>query len=148
MIYVTARSGTIAGPVLPYDSGSIKDAYDPRRHIRNPMTQPQSCTTHLPIHSNKNSGKQHVSSSGVEQHQQYSRQHQHHHHHHHHHSKIQPDIAIDMSSSTYYNMARTSRPDFTDTTNMLQQANPPFVGVVVAATAGSHMNGSTMSSMY
>lgn len=144
MTYDTARSGTVAGPVLPYDSGSIKDAYDPRRHIRNPMMQPQSCTTHLPIHSNpvhKNSGKQHVSSSGGEQNQQYSRQH------HHHHTKIQPDIAIDMSSSTYYSMARTSRSDITDTANMLQQTKPPFVGVVAAA-AGSHMNGSSTSTMF
>eukprot|EP00262_Sarcandra_glabra_P019201 TRINITY_DN7151_c1_g1_i4.p1 TRINITY_DN7151_c1_g1~~TRINITY_DN7151_c1_g1_i4.p1 ORF type:complete len:362 (-),score=61.31 TRINITY_DN7151_c1_g1_i4:307-1392(-) len=30
-----ARPGKVVGPVFPYDTGSIKDAYDPRRLIRN-----------------------------------------------------------------------------------------------------------------
>eukprot|EP01018_Ginkgo_biloba_P011017 Gb_40535 [translate_table: standard] len=30
-----AKPGKVVGPVLPYDNGSVKEAYDPRRFIRN-----------------------------------------------------------------------------------------------------------------
>ncbi|KAJ3695276.1 hypothetical protein LUZ60_000653 [Juncus effusus] len=35
-----ARPGKVVGPVLPYENHSIKEAYDPRRFIRNP---PHAC---------------------------------------------------------------------------------------------------------
>ncbi|XP_077252339.1 mitogen-activated protein kinase 10-like [Tasmannia lanceolata] len=38
----SAKPGKVVGPVMPYENGSIKDIYDPRRLIRNAVLPPQA----------------------------------------------------------------------------------------------------------
>ncbi|THU46541.1 hypothetical protein C4D60_Mb09t06020 [Musa balbisiana] len=106
----TARPGKVVGPVVPYESGSMKDAYDPRRFIRNPVLPLQSTIPpfcfHGPAGKLGSSNRDQVEAEGESvQHKPPP------------HpcipSKMAPDIALDMRAS-------------------------PFNGIVAAATAGGH----------
>ncbi|CAL9135161.1 unnamed protein product [Musa textilis] len=106
----TARPGKVVGPVVQYESGSMKDAYDPRRFIRNPVLPLQPAIPPFCFHgpagklgsSNRDPGEAEGESV---QHKPPP------------HpcipSKMAPDIAIDMRAS-------------------------PFNGIIAAATAGGH----------
>ncbi|RRT86104.1 hypothetical protein B296_00000204 [Ensete ventricosum] len=105
-----ARPGKVVGPLVPYESGSMKDAYDPRRFIRNPVLPLQPAIPpfcfHGPAGKLGSSNRDPVEAEGESvQHKPPP------------HpcipSKMAPEIALDMRAS-------------------------PFNGIIAAATAGGH----------
>ncbi|XP_020105642.1 mitogen-activated protein kinase 10-like isoform X1 [Ananas comosus] len=54
----TARPGKLVGPVIPYENGSVKDSYDPRRLLRN-MPPTYGCRRREPAPSDKLSPELH-----------------------------------------------------------------------------------------
>jgi mitogen-activated protein kinase 1/3 len=51
----TAKPGKVIGPVLPYENGSIKEAYNPRRLIRNAGVAPSQCPAPIYSYPRRNS---------------------------------------------------------------------------------------------
>lgn len=142
MLLFSARPGKVVGPVMPYESGSVKDAYDPRRFIKNavfpqqPVIPPAYC---------------HHGSAGNSEADRKSIQHK---------SpqpcmpgKVSPDIALDMRASPFYLSAATAEPAERNTVAAsLLQVKSPFNGIVAAATAAAgagHRNvGTVQFGMY
>ncbi|CAD5179541.1 unnamed protein product [Musa acuminata subsp. malaccensis] len=140
-----SRPGKVVGPVMPYESGSVKDAYDPRRYIRNAVLPQQPVIPPAYCH--------HGSAGNLEADRE-SIQHK---------SpqpcipgKVSPDIALDMRASPFYLSAATAEPAERNTVAAsLLQVKSPFNGIVAAAAAGAgagHRNVGTvqfgMTSMY
>ncbi|XXG67759.1 hypothetical protein AAC387_Pa06g1025 [Persea americana] len=125
-----AKPGKVVGPVVPYENGSIKDAYDPRRLIRNtvlPQAIPSYC---LRRSTTKPDRSDHVAEAERElqpKPTQYVA------------GKLAPDIAIDINASPFYH-SRTIKADpvddriVMDTTNLLQ-AKSQYSGISAAAAA-------------
>ncbi|XP_008797488.1 mitogen-activated protein kinase 10-like isoform X2 [Phoenix dactylifera] len=132
----TCRPGKVVGPVMPYENGSLKDAYDPRRLIRNPVLPPHPAIP--PAYcfhrttdkfENSDTGTAEVEREEyIQQHkppQQFIP------------GKMAPDIALDMRASPFF-LSGGTRADPADRITMeanLLQAKSPFNGIAAAAAA-------------
>ncbi|XP_077250969.1 mitogen-activated protein kinase 10-like [Tasmannia lanceolata] len=123
-----AKPGKVVGPVMPYENGSMKDVYDPRRLIRNAVLPPQAIppTYHFrrtlakPEMSEKDTIEAERNLSSQPRPSQYVG------------AKLAPDIAIDINSSSFY-LSRTAKADPAEDriaidANMLQ-AKSQFGGI-------------------
>lgn len=131
MLCFSARPGKAIGPVLPYDSVSVKDAYDPRRFIRNPVLTPQpGISSAYCFHSS--SGKlDNYNREPMEAEREPVQ-----------HKPPQPhsDIALEMRASPFYltgtKTERIERDSILEAS--LVQAKSPYNGLVAAAGAVAH----------
>lgn len=132
-----ARPGKVVGPVMPYENGSLKDAYDPRRLIRNPVLPPHPAIPpaycfHRTTDKSGNSDREtaEVEREYIQQHkppQQYIP------------GKMAPDIALDMRASPFF-LSGGTRADAADRITMeanLLQAKSPYNGIAAAAAAAA-----------
>ncbi|KAJ0971661.1 hypothetical protein J5N97_019620 [Dioscorea zingiberensis] len=114
-----AKPGKIVGPVMPYEHGNIKDAYDPRRLIRNAVLpqpgMPPSYCYHRNISSKPESAEQ-----GQPAIQQCIP------------AKTTPEITLDMRAPPFY-LSGVTKSDTLETS--LLQAKSPFSGPAAAAAA-------------
>ncbi|RZR92248.1 hypothetical protein BHM03_00020500 [Ensete ventricosum] len=145
----TTRPGKVVGPVMPYESGSVKDAYDPRRFIRNAVL-PQQPVVIPPAYCHYGGARKlEGSNRDPTELDRESRQHSMP-------GKVSPDIALDMRASPFYLSAAKAEPAERNTVAAsLLQVKSPFNGMVAAAAAGAgagHRNVGTvqfgMTSMY
>ncbi|XP_010926676.1 mitogen-activated protein kinase 10 [Elaeis guineensis] len=134
----TARPGKVVGPVMPYENGSLKDAYDPRRLMRNPVLPPHPAIPpaycfHRTADKSENSDRDTAEVEreyNIQQHkppQQFIP------------SKMAPDIALDMRASPFF-LSGGTRADAADRITMeanLLQAKSPFNGIAAAAAAAA-----------
>lgn len=129
-----AKPGKVVGPVVSYENGSIKDAYDPRRFVRNAVLPPQSIPPQYCFRRG-NTKPERSESHGAEAERdllqpkptQYVTA-----------GKLAPEIAIDMNAPPFYH-SRTTKGDQADDriaidTNLLQ-AKSQFNGIGAAAAA-------------
>ncbi|XP_008784413.2 mitogen-activated protein kinase 10-like isoform X2 [Phoenix dactylifera] len=128
-----AKPGRVVGPIMPYENGSAKDAYDPRRLVRNALLPAQSAIP--PAHGFQTTeGKiDNLERKGVEaerETQQRSPIHQGMP------GKMAPDVAVDMQAYRVHPSpgpkAGSSRDIITMDANLLQ-AQPPYDGIAAAA---------------
>ncbi|XP_074566433.1 mitogen-activated protein kinase 10-like isoform X2 [Curcuma longa] len=129
----TARPGKAIGPVLPYDSVSVKDAYDPRRFIRNPVPTPQpGISSAYCFHSS--SGK--LDSYDREPMEPECEPVQHKPPQPHLHNKMASNIALEMRASPFYltgtKTERIEKDSILEAS--LVHAKSPYNGLVAAAT--------------
>lgn len=117
------------GPVVPYENGIIKDAYDPRRLIRNtvlPQAIPPYCLRRSTTKPDRSDHAGEAERDLQPKPTQYVA------------GKLAPDIAIDINASPFYH-SRTVKADPVDDrivmdTNLLQ-AKSQFGGISAAAAA-------------
>ncbi|XP_042430194.1 mitogen-activated protein kinase 10-like isoform X1 [Zingiber officinale] len=130
----TARPGKAIGPVLPYDSVTVKDAYDPRRFIRNPVLTPQPSAYCFPGSSGK------LDSYNREPMEAESESVQHKPPQPHLHNKMASDIALEMRASPFYLTGTKTERIERDSSILeasLVHAKSPYNGLVAAAAAGA-----------
>ncbi|XP_068664755.1 mitogen-activated protein kinase 10-like [Aristolochia californica] len=129
-----AKPGKVVGPVAPYENGSIKDAYDPRRMIRNAVLPPQGVPPPYCFRRNSTrpdrAERDPESESDLLTHSKPP----------HLPPKLAPDIAIDMNASPFY-LSRTSKVETADDrialdANLLQ-AKSQFGGITAATAAAA-----------
>ncbi|KAF5201610.1 Mitogen-activated protein kinase [Thalictrum thalictroides] len=148
-----AKPGKVVGPVVQFENGSMKDAYDPRTYVRNAVLPPQPIPSSYCVRRT-NVAKQERSGSEAErdltqtrpQVPQCSMM-----------AKLAPEVAIDINSSFYLTRAGVTKSDPTNDrividTHMLQ-AKSQFGGIgAAAAAAAAHRKVGTvqfnMSRMY
>ncbi|XP_010924325.1 mitogen-activated protein kinase 10 [Elaeis guineensis] len=132
-----AKPGKMVGPVMPYENGSLKDAYDPRRLIRNPVLPPQPVIP--PVYCfHRTTGKSESSDRVIaevgreyvqhKQPQQFIP------------SKMAPDVALDMRASPFFLSGGTKADPadrITMETNLLQAKSPYGIAVAAAAAAAA-----------
>ncbi|RWR89081.1 mitogen-activated protein kinase 10-like protein [Cinnamomum micranthum f. kanehirae] len=124
-----AKPGKVVGPVVPYENGIIKDAYDPRRLIRNtvlPQAIPPYCLRRGTTKPDRSDHAAEAERDLQPKPTQYVA------------GKLAPDIAIDINASPFYH-SRTVKADPVDDrivmdTNLLQ-AKSQFSGISAAAAA-------------
>lgn len=112
---------------MPYESATVKDAYDPRRFIRNPILPPQLAVPpayyfHSTAGKVDNGNREPMDSNRDIQHKPPQPCM---------HNKMAPDIALDMTASPFYLSGTKVEQEM----NLLQ-AKSPFNGIVAAA--GGH----------
>ncbi|KAG6531161.1 hypothetical protein ZIOFF_004935 [Zingiber officinale] len=130
----TARPGKAIGPVLPYDSVTVKDAYDPRRFIRNPVLTPQPSAYCFPGSSGK------LDSYNREPMEAESESVQHKPPQPHLHNKMTSDIALEMRTSPFYLTGTKTERIERDNSILeasLVHAKSPYNGLVAAAAGGA-----------
>ncbi|XP_072968848.1 mitogen-activated protein kinase 10 [Typha angustifolia] len=129
----TARPGKIIGPVIPYENGSVKDPYDPRRLIRNAVL-PQQPTIQQPAYCyHRSTDKLDCSerdqlmagANYVEQKPSQPCAN----------SNMAPEIALDMRASPFY-LTGGPKVDSAMGANLLH-ASSPFNGIAAAAAAAA-----------
>ncbi|CAL9184198.1 mitogen-activated protein kinase 10-like [Musa acuminata AAA Group] len=131
----TARPGKVVGPIMPKESGSMKDAYDPRRFARNPVLPVEPAIPPYCFHSttgrSENSNRDPIDAErerGPIQHRPSQPGMT---------SKLTPDIALDTRAAPFYlaGPKADSAERNTMEANVLQ-AKSPFNGIVTAAGGG------------
>ncbi|KAG1346859.1 Mitogen-activated protein kinase 10 [Cocos nucifera] len=132
-----ARPGKVVGPVMPQENGSLKDAYDPRRLIRNPVLPPHPAIPPAYYFQRMTGKSENSDRERAEVEREYIQQHKppqqfip---------SKMAPDIALDMRASPFF-LSGGNRADAADRMTMeanLLQAKPPFNGIAAAAAAAA-----------
>ncbi|KAG9447501.1 hypothetical protein H6P81_013629 [Aristolochia fimbriata] len=127
-----AKPGKVVGPVVPYENGSIKDAYDPRRMIRNAIVPPQGVPPPYCFRRNPSTkpDRDTECESDLLSHPKPP----------HLPPKLAPDIAIDMNASPFY-LSRASKMETAEDriaieANLLQ-AKSQFGGITAATTAAA-----------
>lgn len=130
-----ARPGKVVGPIMPKESGSMKDAYDPRRFARNPVLPVEPAIPPYCFHSttgrSENSNRDPIDAErerGPIQHRPSQPGMT---------SKLTPDIALDTRAAPFYlaGPKADSAERNTMEANVLQ-AKSPFNGIVTAAGGG------------
>lgn len=128
---ISAQPGRVVGPIVPYEHGSIKAAYDPRRLIRNNVVPPQGIPP--PCCFSRDTEKPErpdITESGRDslqpKHQKCTSE------------KLTPVMAIGTISSSFY-LSRAAKAEsagsqITMEANLLQ-ARSQFVGISAAAAA-------------
>ncbi|XP_068667747.1 mitogen-activated protein kinase 10-like [Aristolochia californica] len=119
-----AKPGKVVGSVVPYENGSIKDAYDPRRMIRNAVLPPQGVPPPYCFRRNPTTKLDRLERDPESEKP----------------PKLAPDIAIDVNASPFY-LSRTSKMDTAEDciavdTNLLQ-AKSQFSGITSATAAAA-----------
>ncbi|KAG6489004.1 mitogen-activated protein kinase 10-like [Zingiber officinale] len=132
----TARPGKVIGPVLLYESASVKDAYDPRRFIRNPVLPPQPGISPAYCFHNSSGKLDGYNREPLEaKHEPVQ-----------HkppqpclHNKMAPDVALDMRASPFYLTRTKAEPAVRESMieASLVQTKSPYNGLVAAAAAAS-----------
>ncbi|KAL5990024.1 Mitogen-activated protein kinase 10 [Asimina triloba] len=138
--FPVTKPGKVVGPVVPYESGSIKDAYDPRRVIRNAVLPPQFPQPYCFGRSGVKSERPGMAESESQNPQCTA-------------NKLAPDVAIDMSGPPFY-LGRGGKADpagerMVIEANLLQAKAHQYSGIAAAAAprkVGSVQYG--VSSMY
>ncbi|XP_058095266.1 mitogen-activated protein kinase 10-like isoform X2 [Magnolia sinica] len=130
-----AKPGKVVGPVMPYENGGIKDAYDPRRMIRNAVLPPQTIPPPYCYGSRSMAKLERLNTSAESERDSLSSQPKHpqcma--------SKLVPDVAIDMNAPPFY-LTRAGKADLAGDrmameSNLLQ-AKSQFSGISAAAAA-------------
>ncbi|KAJ0985938.1 hypothetical protein J5N97_004294 [Dioscorea zingiberensis] len=123
-----AKLGKAMGPVMPHDNGSMKDAYEARRLIRNSALPPHP--TIPPAYSYHRTASK---ADDIESERECQKST--------HHSlptKVAPEMAVDMRASPFYHAGMT-RSDPIEA-NLLQTKSPfsGIAAVAAAAAAGAH----------
>ncbi|KAK1326432.1 Mitogen-activated protein kinase 10 [Acorus calamus] len=135
-----AKPGKVVGPVVPYENGTIKDIYDPRRLIRNPVLPPQPvvpsayCFHRNAMKPEGSSDRDMVTDADSEVSQQQSRP-----PHQCMAAKVAPDVGMDGRPSPYYHLSRGGKTDMMEDripmdVNMIQ-GRSQFVGAPTAGAA-------------
>lgn len=127
VFWLSAKSGKATGPVMPYDCSSMKDAYDPRRLIRDATLPPHpTMRPAYSCHRNTNKAdKMEVEREFLQQ-QKPS-----------HHclaGKVAQETAVDIRPSPFY-LAGVTRADPIE--GNLLQTKSPFSGIAAAAAAAA-----------
>lgn len=121
------------GPIMPYENGSAKDGYDPRRLLRNALLPPQSAippaygfqrtegkiesSERKPVEAEKETQQKSPTHQGMP-------------------GKMAPDVAVDMQAHDIHQSpgpkAGSSKDIITMDANLLQ-VQPPYDGIAAAA---------------
>ncbi|GLT54272.1 hypothetical protein SLA2020_274840 [Shorea laevis] len=145
-----AKPGKVVGPVVPYENGNIKDAYDPRTLIRSAVLPPQAVP---PTYYYRKSSTGSQERSTTEAHKQAPQSGMA--------AKLAPDIAINIDNNPFFmTRAGVTKVEHIDEriaieTNLLQ-ATAQYSGIsaasAAAATAATHRKVGTvqygMTKMY
>ena len=127
VFWLSAKSGKATGPVMLYDSSSMKDSYDPRRLIRDATLPPHPAMR--PAYScHRNTSKADKMEVERECLQQQKTSH---------HSlagKVAQEMAVDMRPSPFY-LAGVTRADPIE--GNLLQTKSSFSGIAAAAAAAA-----------
>lgn len=126
----SAQPGIVVGPIVPYEHGSIKAAYDPRRLIRNNAVPPQGIPPPCFSRDTEKPERPDIAESRSDslqpKHQKCTSE------------KLTPVMAIGTISSSFY-LSRAAKAEpaggqITMEANLLQ-ARSQFVGISAAAAA-------------
>lgn len=148
--FCSAKPGKVVGPVVPYENGNIKDAYDPRTLIRSAVLPPQAVP---PTYYYRKSSTGSQERSATEAHKQAPQSGMA--------AKLAPDIAINIDNNPFFmTRAGVTKVEHIDEriaieTNLLQ-ATAQYSGISAAsaatATAATHRKVGTvqygMTKMY